>query len=146
MFGNNMDNKFKGYGVRVKLKTDESFAIAVETLSRMGIATREFNLVQSCHILHKSGDYAILHFKELFRLDGKNSEITEEDLKRRNKIVKMLAEWNILDIVDKTELEAGMILAHPINIVKHSEKSKWSFEKKYTIGKNSTNSNFTYNR
>jgi hypothetical protein len=141
-----MDNKFKGYGVRVKLKTDESFAIAVETLSRMGIATKEFNLVQSCHILHKSGDYAILHFKELFRLDGKNSDISEEDLKRRNRIVKLLADWKILEIVDEAELEAGMILLHSIKIVKHSEKTMWNFEKKYTIGKNSENSNFTYNQ
>lgn len=92
---------FKGVGVEIELPSDDSFLKIKETLTRIGISSRkEKRLYQSCHILHKKGRYAILHFKELFILDGKQNTFTDEDLSRRNTIVNLLEEWELLKIID----------------------------------------------
>ena len=99
-----MDNEdiFRGVGIEVRLPTEDSFLKIKETLTRIGISSRkEKKLYQSCHILHKKGRYSILHFKELFILDGKHNTFTEEDQARRNTIVNLLEEWELLEIVDK---------------------------------------------
>ena len=95
---------FKGVGVEVELPTQDSFLKVKETLTRIGISSRkEKKLYQSCHILHKKGRYAILHFKELFILDGKHNTLTEEDISRRNTIVNLLEEWELVKIVDPSK-------------------------------------------
>jgi hypothetical protein len=92
---------FRGVGVEVTLPTPDSFLKIKETLTRIGISSRkDKKLFQSCHILHKKGRYSILHFKELFILDGKHNTFTEEDHARRNKIVNLLEEWELVKIVD----------------------------------------------
>jgi hypothetical protein len=144
-------NVFRGYGVVVTLphtKTPEQFAdlspeqkketlkdsfLKVrETLTRIGVASRkEKNLYQSCHLLHKRGQYAILHFKELFLMDGKGSNIDDEDIARRNRIVKLLEEWELLKPVSPVDNLAPL---NHIKIIKHSEKHEWSLTPKYSVG------------
>ena len=121
--------------VEVTLPDQETFLKIKETLSRIGIASKTENfLYQSCHILHKKGKYYLVHFKELHMLDGKPSDMGEEDLGRRNTIAHLLQEWGLLKIVnlDQTKLRVTM---NKIKIVKHSEKSDWTFIQKYTLGK-----------
>ena len=96
------DDIFDGLGVEITLKTKEDFLKVKETLTRIGISSRtDKKLWQSCHILHKRGKYAIMHFKEMFVLDGLSSDISDEDLGRRNVIVKLLVEWGLIDAVDE---------------------------------------------
>ena len=91
---------FEGLGVEVRLKTKDDFLKVRETLTRIGVASRkEKRLYQSCHILHKKGQYYIVHFKELFALDGKLSNITKNDLQRRNRIIQLLSDWGLVSIV-----------------------------------------------
>ena len=123
--------------VEVKLKSDEDFLKVRETLTRIGVASKkEKKLYQSCHILHKQGQYYIVHFKELFRLDGKPTTITEEDIARRNTIANILAEWGLLSLVDKSKSEAPVANISSIKIVSYKEKSNWKLEAKYNIGTN----------
>ena len=120
--------------VEVKIRDPESFLVIKETLSRIGIASKKSNILfQSCHILHKQGKYAITHFKELFLLDGKNTGITEEDINRRNTIINLLAQWNLISVV-KPELLNGVMSLSLIKIVKFGDKSKWTFVQKYNCG------------
>lgn len=123
--------------VEVKLPTSESFLKIKETLTRIGIASKkEKKLYQSCHILHKQGKYYIVHFKELFMLDGKPNGMSEEDTGRRNAIVTLLDEWNLLDIVDAESLSQQNIAPlSQIKILPHKEKSEWDLVAKYSIGK-----------
>lgn len=127
---------FKGVGVEVELPTQDSFLKVKETLTRIGISSRkEKKLYQSCHILHKQGRYAILHFKELFILDGKHNTLTEEDISRRNTIVNLLEEWELVKIVDPSKTKDPVASLNQIKIISFKEKSDWDLTVKYNIGK-----------
>lgn len=130
------DDIFKGVGVEIELPTPDSFLKIKETLTRIGISSRkEKKLFQSCHILHKKGRYAILHFKELFILDGKQNTFTDEDRARRNTIVNLLEEWNLLRIVDNTKTESPVAPLSQIKIISYKDKDNWELAVKYNIGK-----------
>jgi hypothetical protein len=133
-----MDNEdiFRGVGIEVRLPTEDSFLKIKETLTRIGISSRkEKKLYQSCHILHKKGRYSILHFKELFILDGKHNTFTEEDQARRNTIVNLLEEWELLEIVDKEKTKEPVAGLNQIKIISYKDKSDWELAVKYNIGK-----------
>jgi hypothetical protein len=120
--------------VEIQLKTDDDFLKIKETLTRMGVASnRDKILYQSTHILHKQGRYYIVHFKELFALDGRNSTIESTDLERRNAIIKLLEEWGLLDILDKDKLEP-MGHVGQFKIISFKEKANWTLTPKYNIG------------
>lgn len=122
--------------VEVRLKKPDDFLRIKETLTRIGVASnKDKRLYQSCHILHKQGRYYILHFKELFMLDGKNSSFGSEDLARRNTIVKLLSEWNIVDVVNSEQIEEPQAPLTLIKIIPFREKSDWTLLTKYTVGK-----------
>ena len=126
---------FKDLGVEVELSDDDSFLKIRETLSRIGISSKKDKvLYQSAHILHKQGKYAIMHFKELFSLDGKETNFNENDLARRNTIVNLLEEWKLLKIVDKTKTESPVVAINQIKILPYIEKHKWQLVCKYSIG------------
>ena len=128
---------FQGLGVEVTLPNEENFLKVKETLTRIGIASRkDMTLYQSCHILHKRGRYSILHFKELFLLDGKagRTDLTQEDIQRRNTIASLLDEWNLVSVIGVVEEKASL---HRIKIVSFREKSEWKLITKYTIGNKS---------
>ena len=119
--------------LEVVLKEPDDFLKIRETLSRIGVASRkERKLYQSCHILHKQGKYFIVHFKELFALDGKNTNLSENDIARRNRISTLLADWGLVEITGKTEPIAPL---SQIKIISFKEKSEWILETKYNIGK-----------
>ena len=127
---------FRGVGVEVTLSQPDDFLKIKETLTRIGIASRkEKKLYQSCHILHKQGRYSILHFKELFILDGKDNNFDDEDKARRNTIVNLLEEWGLLSAVDGSKAEEPVAPLNRIKILSHKEKDQWSLESKYNIGK-----------
>jgi len=127
---------FKGVGVEVELPTQDSFLKVKETLTRIGISSRkERKLYQSCHILHKKGRYSILHFKELFILDGKHNTLTEEDISRRNTIVNLLEEWELVKIVDPSKTKDPVASLNQIKIISFKEKNDWELTVKYNIGK-----------
>lgn len=120
--------------VEVTLRQPDDFLKVRETLTRIGVASRSENkLYQSCHILHKQGKYYIVHFKELFLLDGKESNFSENDLQRRNKIAKLLSEWGLLSVVDESKLEDSSSISQ-IKIIPHREKNEWELIPKYSIG------------
>jgi hypothetical protein len=121
--------------IEVRLKTAEDFLKIKETLSRIGLASKKDNtLYQSCHILHKQGKYYIVHFKELFMLDGKDSTFTEEDEARRNRIVNLLEEWELLEQVEPDRTLEPIAPLNKIKIIPFKEKNKWNLVTKYTIG------------
>ena len=133
-----MENEdiFDGLGVEITLKTQEYFLKVKETLTRIGISSRtDKKLWQSCHILHKRGKYAIMHFKEMFVLDGLSSDISDEDLGRRNVIVKLLVEWGLINAVDDEEYKEPMIPLSKLKIISHKEKGDWQLIPKYHIGR-----------
>lgn len=120
--------------VEVALHQPDDFLKIRETLTRIGVASRTENkLFQSCHILHKQGKYYIVHFKELFLLDGKESNLSENDLLRRNKITKLLSEWGLLTVVDQDKVEDSSSISQ-IKIIPYREKSDWTLVPKYSIG------------
>lgn len=122
--------------VEVKLKDDEAFLLVKETLTRIGIASRkEKTLYQSCHILYKQGKYYIVHFKELFALDGKPSNFSDEDKGRRNTIVNLLADWNLIEVVSPDSIKEPTALLNHIKILPFKEKNEWKLVTKYNIGK-----------
>jgi len=126
---------FNGLGVEVQLHSDEDFLKVKETLTRMGISSRkEKKLYQSCHILHKRGRYAIMHFKELFILDGLESDISDDDIGRRNTIAKLLDEWELIEVIDEFEEDEPMLGVNKIKIISHKEKGEWEMIPKYHIG------------
>lgn len=132
-----MEDIFKGVGIEITLADRDAFLKVRETLTRIGVSSRkEKVLYQSCHILHKQGRYVILHFKELFSLDGKESTITDNDLQRRNSIVKLLEDWDLLKIVpeERSRLEDNMAPLNQIKILTFKEKDEWQLKSKYTIG------------
>jgi hypothetical protein len=119
----------------VRLYNSEDFLKVKETLSRIGIASKKDNtLYQSCHILHKQGKYYIVHFKELFLLDGKEATLSEGDLGRRNRIVALLDEWELVEVIDYSRVESNMIPLNQVKIIPFKEKTKWNLVTKYTIG------------
>ena len=120
--------------VEVTLKQPDDFLKVRETLTRIGVASRSENkLYQSCHILHKQGKYYIVHFKELFLLDGKESNFSDNDMQRRNKITGLLSEWGLLTVVDDTKVEESSSISQ-IKIIPHREKNDWELIPKYSIG------------
>ena len=120
--------------VEVTLRAPDDFLKVRETLTRIGVASRtEKKLYQSCHILHKQGKYYIVHFKELFLLDGKESDFSENDMQRRNRITKLLSDWGLIDVVHK-ELIAEAATVGQIKILPHKEKAEWELVPKYSIG------------
>ena len=122
--------------VEVTLKEKDDFLKVKETLTRIGVASRkEKKLWQSCHILHKRGKYYIVHFKELFALDGLPTDFDDDDEARRNTIVNLLEEWELLDIVDPDMTEEPVAPLSQIKILPHKEKSEWELCPKYHIGK-----------
>lgn len=126
---------FDDYGIPIYLKDNESFLKIKETLTRIGIASKhEKKLYQSCHILHKQGQYAIMHFKEMMELDGKETNITDNDLERRNTIVKLLQQWNLLDVVDEEDIER-LVPINQIKIISFKEKNSYELITKYTFGR-----------
>jgi len=123
--------------IEVKIAEEEDFLKIKETLTRIGVASRkEKKLYQSCHILHKQGRYYIVHFKEMFALDGKPSNFSDEDKGRRNKIANLLQEWGLLSIVPKAVAEQEPIASmSQIKIINHKEKNDWLLESKYNMGR-----------
>jgi hypothetical protein len=121
--------------LEVELKDSESFLKIKETLTRIGVSSKkEKKLYQSCHILHKRGKYYIVHFKELFLLDGLKSNIDETDIGRRNTIAKLLEEWNLLTVNDKDKLNSILTPINQIKIIPFKEKLEWELCPKYHIG------------
>lgn len=122
--------------IEVLLSAPDDFLKIKETLTRIGVAARNENvLYQSCHILHKQGRYYIVHFKELFRLDGKPSNYEESDLARRNSIANLLAEWGLVKLVDPAKSESPIAPLSQIKVLSFKEKNDWSLVTKYNIGK-----------
>ena len=114
---------FRGVGVEVQLKSQDDFLKVRETLTRIGIASKkERKLYQSCHILHKRGRYVILSFKELFKLDGKESNFNESDLARRNTIAKLLHDWNLVQIIDLESIKEPTVPISQIKIIPYKDR------------------------
>ena len=121
--------------VEVVLKEPDDFLKVRETLTRIGVASRkEKKLYQSCHILHKQGKYYIVHFKELFALDGKKANLSANDVQRRNRIVQLLSDWGLISISAK-EIIADVAHLSQIKVLSYKEKGDWTLESKYNIGK-----------
>jgi len=119
--------------LEVGLKEPDDFLKVRETLSRIGVASRkERKLYQSCHILHKQGRYYIVHFKELFALDGKQTNLSENDIARRNTIANLLNDWGLVDVLGNSENVAPL---SQIKVLSYREKDEWTLETKYNIGK-----------
>ena len=119
--------------LEVKLNESDDFLKVRETLSRIGVASRkEKKLYQSCHILHKQGRYFIVHFKELFALDGKPANISINDIERRNTIAKLLSDWELVELIGNSAPQAPL---SQIKVLSYREKDEWILETKYNIGK-----------
>tara|TARA_A100001011_G_scaffold145316_1_gene153460 strand:- start:2530 stop:2946 length:417 start_codon:yes stop_codon:yes gene_type:complete len=126
-------NWSRDHMLEVSLKEPDDFLKVRETLSRIGVASRrEKKLYQSCHILHKQGKYYIVHFKELFALDGKETNLSENDIARRNRIAELLKDWGLVEVKGKIEPIAPL---SQIKIIAYKDKSDWNLETKYNIGK-----------
>lgn len=122
--------------VEVRIDGEESFLKIKETLTRIGVASRKENkLYQSCHIFHKQGHYYIVHFKEMFILDGKPSNFSEEDMGRRNKIAELLQDWGLLTIIDPEKIKDPISPMNQIKVLNYKEKHDWILEAKYQIGR-----------
>ena len=121
--------------VEVVLNEPDDFLKVRETLTRIGVASRrDRKLYQSCHILHKQGKYYIVHFKELFALDGKNTNLSLNDVQRRNRIAQLLSDWGLISIVDKSQIEDVAPL-NQIKVLSYKDKGDWTLESKYNIGR-----------
>jgi hypothetical protein len=120
--------------LEITIPEPDSFLKIKETLSRIGVASKkDAILYQSCHILHKQGRYYLVHFKELFALDGKESNISQDDIERRNAIAVLLQDWNLLKVIDVNKVDRRASLSS-IKILTYQEKSKWTLMPKYNIG------------
>lgn len=121
--------------VHVTLKNRDDFLKVKETLTRIGVASKTSNvLYQSCHILHKRGNYALVHFKELFALDGRNTTLDDEDIARRNTICGLLSDWGLLEVRDPSRIAEPKVPISRIKILSHKDKANWELRPKYTIG------------
>ncbi|WLW37087.1 translational repressor of early genes [Synechococcus phage S-MS29] len=124
--------------IQVELKEPDDFLKVRETLTRIGVASRkEKKLYQSCHILHKKGQYYIVHFKELFALDGKRANLSSNDLQRRNRIVQLLSDWGLITITDAETIADAAPLSQ-IKVISYKDKGEWILESKYNIGRKKT--------
>jgi hypothetical protein len=122
--------------IEVSLKEQDDFLKVRETLTRIGVSSRkEKVLYQSCHILHKQGRYYVVHFKELFALDGKPSNLTDNDIQRRNAIATLLEEWGLVKILNPEIMKDDIAPLHQIKIISFKEKDEWELITKYSIGK-----------
>lgn len=122
--------------VEVRLGEEDDFLKVRETLTRIGVASRkDKTLYQSCHILHKQGKYYIVHFKELFALDGKPSDFSEEDKGRRNTITKLLADWGLIAVLEPEKIADPQTPLNQIKILPYKEKGEWNLVTKYNIGR-----------
>jgi hypothetical protein len=122
--------------VEVRLINEDDFLKVRETLTRIGVASKkDMKLYQSCHILHKQGRYYIVHFKELFALDGKPSSLSDDDMGRRNTIAKLLAEWGLIELVDPARSATPQTPLSQIKVLPHKEKDQWELVAKYNIGR-----------
>jgi hypothetical protein len=122
--------------LEVRLKQEDDFLKVRETLTRIGVSSKKENkLYQSCHILHKRGKFYIVHFKELFALDGLPTDIDDTDIGRRNTIANLLEEWGLVDIVDKKKAEEPIVSLAQMKIIPHKDKQNWELVPKYHIGK-----------
>jgi len=122
--------------IEVTLTSEEDFLKIKETLTRIGVASRkDRKLFQSCHILHKQGRYYIVHFKELFALDGKPSNFSEDDVARRNTITNLLAEWELIKLVSPEKSREPVAPFSQVKVITHKEKDEWELVAKYNIGK-----------
>lgn len=131
-----MTDVFRGYGVEVDILSPQNFLKIRETLTRIGIASKkEKKLYQSCHILHKQGRYAIVHFKELYGLDGNVITFDDEDRERRDTIARLLQEWNLVRIVETSKLLSEKPNMNNIKVLNYAEKDEWILEPKYFMGK-----------
>jgi hypothetical protein len=131
----NLDLPFEYSPLEVRLTQPDDFLKVRETLTRIGVASRRDNtLFQSCHILHKQGHYFIVHFKELFALDGKQADLSRNDIQRRNSIGKLLADWGLVTMVDPDKYTDQAPLSQ-IKILNYDEKNQWNLQAKYNIGK-----------
>ena len=125
--------------VEVTLKEPDDFLKVRETLTRIGVASRkDKTLYQSCHILHKQGRYYIVHFKELFALDGKPTNFSENDQARRNTIANLMEEWVLVGLVNKEKSSDPVVPLNQLKIISYKEKTEWNLTAKYNIGKKST--------
>jgi hypothetical protein len=128
------DRIFNNVGVHIKLFDEEDFMVVRETLSRIGVSPKGKKvLYQSCHLIHKNGGYIVAHFKELFALDGLPSNVSEEDIKRRNAIIQLLEEWELLEIIDK-EKTADKMPINGLKIIKYGERDDWELIPKFNPG------------
>lgn len=122
--------------VEVRLKEADDFLKVKETLTRMGVASRKDKILfQSCHILHKQGKYYIVHFKELFALDGKPTNFSDEDKGRRNTIIKLLEEWGLVETANKVQVIEPIAPLSQVKVIAHKNKDEWQLEPKYNIGR-----------
>jgi hypothetical protein len=120
--------------IEVILNEPDDFLKVRETLTRIGVASRkEKKIYQSCHILHKQGRYYIVHFKELFALDGKHANLTSNDVQRRNRIAQLLADWGLISVVDSTKI-SDIAPLNQIKVLSYRDKGEWILETKYNIG------------
>ena len=133
---NELDNSWHPETMlEVNLKEPDDFLKVRETLTRIGVASRkDKKLFQSCHILHKQGRYFIVHFKELFALDGKEANLTDNDIERRNTIAQLLSDWGLIAIINTTVAEKKAPLSQ-IKVLSFKEKGEWDLQAKYNIGK-----------
>ena len=126
--------------IEVKIGEEEDFLKIKETLTRIGVASRKENkLYQSCHIFHKQGKYYIVHFKEMFVIDGKPSNFSDEDKGRRNKIVELLQDWGLLKVVEPERIQNPLASISQIKIISHKDKNGWVLEAKYNMGRKKRN-------
>jgi hypothetical protein len=124
--------------IEVSLNEPDDFLKVRETLTRIGVASRkEKKLYQSCHILHKQGRYYIVHFKELFALDGKHANLTVNDVQRRNRIAQLLSDWGLITIISESEV-TDIAPLNQIKVLAFKEKQEWTLESKYNIGRKKT--------
>jgi hypothetical protein len=122
--------------LEIKLGKEDDFLKVRETLTRIGVASRKYKtLYQSCHILHKQGKFYIVHFKEMFALDGKPTNFSDEDKGRRNTIALLLEDWGLLTVVDRAKASEPQTPLSQIKILPHKEKNEWTLVQKYAIGK-----------
>jgi len=129
----NSNDVFNGAGIRIKLKTPDDFNKIRESLTRIGVPARDNTLWQSCHILHRKGQYAILHFKEMFEQDGKPATISDDDYARRNRIALLLEEWNLCDVVDKEQAQENVAHLGMIKVISFADKKNWTLKPKYVM-------------
>jgi hypothetical protein len=122
--------------IEVRLVNEDDFLKVRETLTRIGVASKkDMKLYQSCHILHKQSKYYIVHFKELFALDGKPSNFSDDDMGRRNTIARLLDEWGLIQLVDPVKSSTPLTPLSQIKVLPHKEKDQWELVAKYNIGK-----------